>query len=86
MTGTRSLPPALGGPTWSAVSAERPCPCCGEAAGCGTADGTDFVHCRLLVSSRPIAGGGWLHVTEPPRRARGLGPGAAAPLATDSSR
>ena len=85
MTRAGTRPPA-DAPTWSAVSAERPCPCCGEVEGCGTAEQAGFVHCRLLVSSRPIVGGGWLSIPRSPRP-RGVAAGwrAQAPLATGSS-
>jgi hypothetical protein len=46
------------------------------------------VHCRLVVSSRPIVGGGWLHVFAlPPGGAdRGsLSPTAAAVAPTPSA-
>jgi hypothetical protein len=82
MTRAGPRPAAMDAPAWVAVSEKRPCPCCGETRGCGTADEAGFVHCRLLVSSRPIAGGGWLHVLAPPRSAEGRAAGSPAPPGT----
>jgi hypothetical protein len=86
MTGGKARPAAPDAPTWAAVSAERPCPCCGQTAGCGTAEETAFVHCRLRVSSRPIAGGGWLHVLARPGRAERPPAGRPARPVTRSAR
>ena len=58
----RFAPAGTISPVWTPVSTEWPCPCCGETGGCGTADEARYIHCRLIVSSRPIVGGGWLHV------------------------
>jgi hypothetical protein len=86
MTRAGRGPAAMNAPAWAAVSAERPCPCCGGTGGCGTADEAGFVHCRLRVSTRPIAGGGWLHVLARPRRPEGLAAGSPAPFARAASR
>jgi hypothetical protein len=53
---------------WVAVSAERPCPVCGAATGCGVAEEEGFVLCRTRPSEHPLDVGGWLHARPRKRR------------------
>ncbi len=63
---------------WEQVGAWRPCPCCGDTAGCSLAP-PGYVRCRRVCSNRPFLGGGWLHMTATPATA---GPAEAARHAT----
>ena len=49
-------------PVWRDVSDVHLCPACGRDERCRVAHEAGFVHCFGRESTRPIEGGGWLHV------------------------
>ena len=61
----RSPSPRDAMPDWSEVSTAAPCPRCGASSRCSTADGGTVVRCFTVVSSYPVAAGGWLHQLTP---------------------
>jgi hypothetical protein len=50
-----------GSAEWLDVSAQRPCPICGEAEGCRVLCSGEFAACLVRPSERPLVSGGWLH-------------------------
>jgi hypothetical protein len=48
-------------PSWIEVTEACPCPRCGATRGCSVSEDGQFARCLLVVSSWPIADGGWLH-------------------------
>jgi hypothetical protein len=52
-------------PAWEVVAADSPCPVCGRSEDCAAVPAEGLARCRTVVSVRPVAGGGWLHVLVP---------------------
>jgi hypothetical protein len=46
---------------WEGVSATRPCPVCGENAGCRMHANASFACCSRQPSDWPMTNGAWLH-------------------------